>query len=121
VRPQASYARSLAVLARAKTLRPAALTKSGLMVGLGETEHEVRAVMEDLRAAGCDLLTIGQYLQPTRAHLPVTEYVPPPVFAEYATIGRALGFRHVAAGPLVRSSYHAEHAFSAADITAGAA
>jgi lipoic acid synthetase len=115
VRPQASYERSLAVLARAKRLRPAGLTKSGLMVGLGETPEEVRAAMGDLRAAGCDLLTVGQYLQPTRNHLPVAEYVAPAAFAEYATIGRGLGFRHVAAGPFVRSSYHAEETFAAAE------
>jgi lipoic acid synthetase len=113
VRPQAGHARSLAVLGRAKRLRPGALTKSGLMVGLGETPAEVRAVMEDLRTVDCDLLTIGQYLQPTRGHLPVREYVAPAVFAEYAKIGRLLGFRHVAAGPFVRSSYHAEHSFDA--------
>ena len=72
---------------------------------------EVHAALGDLRRAGCDLVTIGQYLQPSRRHLPVAEYVPPARFAEYATIARELGFRHVAAGPLVRSSYHAEHAF----------
>jgi lipoic acid synthetase len=111
VRPQASYARSLAVIARAKELRPSALTKSGLMVGLGETPDEVRAAMADLRAAACDALTIGQYLQPTRAHLPVVEYVAPLQFAEYGRIARKLGFRHVAAGPFVRSSYYAEDMF----------
>jgi len=111
VRPQASYRRSLDVLARAKQLRPSAVTKSGLMVGLGETADEVRAAMADLRAAACDALTIGQYLQPTRTHLPVVAYVAPETFAEYATVGRELGFRHVAAGPFVRSSYHAEDAF----------
>jgi lipoyl synthase len=115
VRPQASYPRSLAVLARAKRLRPSMLTKSGLMVGLGETATEVEDAMCALRAHDCDLLTIGQYLQPTRAHLPVIEYVSPPAFAEYARIGRQLGFRHVAAGPFVRSSYHAEHAFESAE------
>jgi len=111
VRPQASYARSLDVLARAKRLSPATTTKSGLMVGLGETAEEVRTAMAGLRGARCDLLTIGQYLQPTRTHLPVVAYVAPETFAEYATVGRELGFRHVAAGPFVRSSYHAEDAF----------
>ncbi len=111
VRPQASYERSLRVLAAAKRLRPEVATKSGLMVGLGESPDEVRGAMTDLREASCDLLTVGQYLQPTRAHLPVVEYVTPAVFDAYATIGRALGFRHVAAGPFVRSSYHAEEAF----------
>jgi lipoic acid synthetase len=115
VRPQASYPRSLAVIARAKRLRPSMLTKSGLMVGFGETPAEVEDAMRALRAHGCDLLTIGQYLQPTREHLPVVEYVSPPSFAEYAKIGRQLGFRHVAAGPFVRSSYHAEHAFESAE------
>ncbi len=119
VRPQASYARSLDVLARAKRLRPSVLTKSGLMVGLGETPAEVRAAMEDLRAGACDLLTIGQYLQPTRQHLPVVEYVAPAAFTEYGRIGRELGFRHVAAGPFVRSSYHAEHAFEITDTLNG--
>jgi lipoic acid synthetase len=112
VRPQASYRRSLAVLALAKRLRPGLATKSGVMVGLGETPAEVRTALEDLRAAECDLVTLGQYLQPTRRHLPVVEYVSPARFAEYARIGRELGFRHVAAGPFVRSSYHAEDAFT---------
>ena len=120
VRPQASYPRSLQVLARAKRLRPSILTKSGLMVGLGESSSEIRAAMVDLRAAACDLLTIGQYLQPTRQHLPVIEYVAPDTFAEYGRIGRELGFRHVAAGPFVRSSYHAEHAFESAEEPSGA-
>ena len=110
VRPQASYRRSIDVLARAKSLSPALVTKSGLMLGLGETRDEVEAVMRDLRAAGCDLLTIGQYLQPTRAHLPVVEYVAPQVFTDYAKVGRTMGFRHVASGPFVRSSYHADEA-----------
>jgi lipoyl synthase len=114
VRPQASYRRSLHVLAEAKRLRPAGTTKSGLMVGLGETPAEIEQAMRDLRAADCDLLTIGQYLQPTRHHLPVLDYVTPETFAEYARVGRGLGFRHVAAGPFVRSSYHAEETFAAA-------
>ncbi len=113
VRPQASYERSLGVLARAKALRPSVLVKSGIMVGLAETPPEVRGVMEDLRASGCELLTIGQYLQPTRGHLPVVEYVSPARFAEYATFGRRVGFRQVAAGPLVRSSYHADESWDA--------
>ncbi len=119
VRPQASYRRSLAVLGVARRLRPAVLVKSGMMVGLGETAAEVREAMADLRAAGCDLLTIGQYLQPSRAHLPVVDYVAPALFAEYARVGGGLGFRHVAAGPFVRSSYHAEHAFESAATANG--
>ena len=113
VRPQAGYRRSLHVLAEAKRIRPAGATKSGLMVGLGETPEEIRAAMADLRAVDCDLLTIGQYLQPTREHLPVLQYVTPEVFAEYARVGRSMGFRHVASGPFVRSSYHAEETFTA--------
>jgi lipoic acid synthetase len=120
VRPQANYSRSLHVLACAKRLRPAMLTKSGLMVGLGERPAEIYTAMEDLRLAACDLLTVGQYLQPTRQHLPVIEYVAPAAFAEYGKIGRELGFRHVAAGPFVRSSYHAEHAFESAEEPPGA-
>jgi lipoic acid synthetase len=108
VRPQADYRRSLEVLARARAARPGAPVKSGLMVGLGETRDEVLAVMRDLRAAGCDVLTIGQYLQPTRRNLPVVEYVHPDEFRRYEADGLALGFRAVFAGPLVRSSYAAE-------------
>jgi lipoic acid synthetase len=115
VRPQAGYRRSLHVLAEAKRIRPAGATKSGLMVGLGEMPEEIYEVMADLRTADCDVLTIGQYLQPTREHLPVLEYVTPEVFAEYARVGGSLGFRHVAAGPFVRSSYHAEETFTAAE------
>ncbi len=113
VRPQASYERSLAVLARAKAMSASTVTKSGLMVGLGETPDEVLDVMRDLRAADCDLLTVGQYLQPTRTHLPVVEYVAPQTFTEYARVARSLGFRHVASGPFVRSSYHADDSFTA--------
>jgi lipoic acid synthetase len=119
VRPQAGYRRSLHVLAEAKRIRPAGATKSGIMVGLGETPEEIHEVMADLRAVDCDLLTIGQYLQPTRDHLPVREYVTPEIFAEYARRGRALGFRNVAAGPFVRSSYHADESFAAAESRNG--
>ena len=111
IRPKAVYANSLALLRHVKALAPHMVTKSGLMVGLGETADEVRTAMADLRVAACDTLTIGQYLQPTRTHLPVVEYVAPEMFAEYAKVGRELGFRHVAAGPFVRSSYHAEDTF----------
>jgi lipoic acid synthetase len=106
-RPGADYARSLRLLRRAKELSPDGRTKTGLMLGLGETLNEVRAVMADLVAVGCDLLTLGQYLQPSHAHLPVERYVPPEEFATLARVGEALGLRHVEAGPLVRSSYHA--------------
>ena len=113
VRPQADYRRSLEVLRRAKQRRPSGLTKSGLMVGLGETSDEVRVVMEDLRGVECDLLTIGQYLRPSRAHLPVSEYVLPETFERYRQQGEALGFAGVQAGPLVRSSFHAGEALRA--------
>lgn len=109
VRHRATYERSLAVLAAAKQHGgPGLYTKSGLMLGLGETAAELEQALHDLRAVGCDLLTLGQYLQPTPRHLPVVEFVPPARFAELARRARALGFRHVASGPLVRSSYHAD-------------
>lgn len=106
VRPQADYRRSLELLARAKQL--GFTTKSGMMLGLGEQGSEVRSVLQDLRAAGCDILTIGQYLQPARTMLPVQRYIPPDEFAELGSEALTTGFRTVAAGPLVRSSYHAE-------------
>jgi lipoic acid synthetase len=106
-RPGADYARSLALLRRAKEMSPGALTKTGLMLGLGETLDEVRAVLAELIAVRCDLLTLGQYLQPSRAHLPIERYVPPEEFAALAREGEAMGLKHVEAGPLVRSSYHA--------------
>jgi lipoic acid synthetase len=106
VRVQAKYDRSLEVLLRAK--RAGLRTKSGIMLGLGETEQEVIESMDDLRSVGVDILTLGQYLQPTKKHLPVAEFVHPDVFARYRTIGLEKGFRFVESGPLVRSSYHAE-------------
>jgi lipoyl synthase len=106
VRPQAKYWRSLQVLGRAKKM--GMIVKSGIMVGLGETKAEVVQVMRDLADAGCDLMTIGQYMQPTPRHLPVLEYVHPDVFQDYETIGRKLGLKHVQSGALVRSSYRAE-------------
>jgi len=108
VRPQASYQRSLGVLAHAKARAPQAAIKSGLMLGLGERTAEVLRVFHDLRKARCDLLTLGQYLQPTDHQLPVARYVPPAEFAWYKDKAEALGFRGVAAGPLVRSSHRAE-------------
>jgi lipoic acid synthetase len=107
-RPGADYAHSLALLARFKDRAPGVPTKSGLMVGLGETDDEIIEVMRDLRAHGCDLLTIGQYLQPSRHHLPVERFVAPETFDRFARIAREMGFRNVASGPLVRSSFHAE-------------
>lgn len=105
VRPQAQYAQSLELLDRAK--RSGATTKTGIMVGLGETEEEIMAVMADVAGVGCDILTIGQYLQPTKAHLPVERFYHPDEFAAFKVEGERLGIRHVEAGPLVRSSYHA--------------
>ncbi len=107
VRPRADYRRSLSVLAQTKALAPQIVTKSGLMVGLGERVSEVMQVMADLRAVGCDLLTIGQYLQPTERQLPVARFIPPEEFDGYRETGEAMGFAGVAAGPLVRSSHQA--------------
>ncbi len=107
VRPKARYERSLELLRRAKALDASLLTKSGLMVGLGETQDEVFAVMRDLRASGIDLLTIGQYLRPSAKHLPVARYWRPEEFEPFVAFGRELGFLNVEAGPLVRSSYRA--------------
>ncbi len=112
VRPQANYERSLMVLKNAKVLSPLQTTKSGLMVGLGETFDEVVMVMKDLRRVGCDIITIGQYLRPRRENLPVYEYIHPEVFEEYSRIARELGFSFVASGPLVRSSMNAEEMYS---------
>jgi lipoic acid synthetase len=111
VRPEADYRRSLAVLSHARQAGGKMFTKSGLMVGLGETADEVRRVMQDLRAAGCDLLTIGQYLSPSAAHLPVVEFVPPEQFQAWENEARSLGFAAASAGPFVRSSYQAEIVF----------
>ncbi|MFQ5473806.1 MAG: lipoyl synthase [Dehalococcoidia bacterium] len=107
-RPKARYERTLELLRQAKELDPDATTKSGLMVGLGETERELLAVFSDLAGAGCDVLTLGQYLQPSKKHLPVDRYYSPQEFGELRDAALKLGFRHVEAGPLVRSSYHAE-------------
>jgi len=109
VRSRATYDRSLSVLGKVKASRgPAIHTKSGLMLGLGETEEELFTAMGDLRTANCDILTLGQYLQPTLKHLPVREFVSPAKFAEYKITAEKMGFTHVASGPMVRSSYHAD-------------
>jgi len=105
IRPQGKYRRSIELLERAKQL--GTTTKSGLIVGMGETEHEIRQVMHDLRTVHCDILTIGQYLQPTREHLMVSRFYHPDEFATFKAEGLALGFSHVESGPLARSSYHA--------------
>jgi lipoyl synthase len=106
VRPQAKYARSLEQIQRTKDFGKR--TKSGIMVGLGETDEEVFKTMDDLRAHGCDVMTIGQYLQPTKMHLEVAEFIHPDKFAMYKEVGLSKGFDFVESGPLVRSSYHAE-------------
>jgi lipoyl synthase len=108
VRPQADYQQSLDVLKEAHSYAPQVLTKSGFMVGLGESADEIKMLLHDLRAHDVDVVTIGQYLQPTRKHLPVAAYIHPEVFEEYKTYGESLGFRAVFAGPMVRSSYMAD-------------
>jgi len=107
VRKGAVYGRSLELLRRAKSLAPEMPTKTGLMLGLGEEREEVLAAMHDLAAQGTDILTLGQYLQPTREHLPIVRYIHPDEFADYKKMGEQMGFAHVESGPLVRSSYHA--------------
>lgn len=113
VRPQADYKRSVGVLKYMKEQAPDLLTKTGIMVGLGETEDELKAVMRDLVDIGCDIMTIGQYLRPSREHLEVAEYVTPETFARYKELGEEMGIRFIASGPLVRSSYKAAEAVEA--------
>lgn len=108
VRPQGNYDRTLELLKRSRDLAPWVYTKSGLMVGLGETDAEIRAVMEDLRAVDCDILTLGQYLQPSQKHLNVAQFVTPEQFDAWKQFGEELGFLQVVSSPLTRSSYHAE-------------
>ena len=109
VRHRATYDRSLSVLKKVKDRRGNTIyTKSGIMLGLGETEPELFEAMDDLRLSGCDILTLGQYLQPTPKHLPVIEFVTPERFAHYGSVAEKMGFTHVASGPMVRSSYHAD-------------
>jgi lipoic acid synthetase len=107
-RGRASYQRSLDLLAHVKCRAPATVTKSGLMLGLGETAEELFEVLADLRAVGCDTLTLGQYLAPTLKHIPVARFVPPEEFDRLAALARTMGFKKVVAGPFVRSSYHAD-------------
>jgi lipoyl synthase len=120
VRLGARYERSLDMLAHVKRVRPETPTKSGLMLGLGETMDEVLAVMRDLRAAKVDILTMGQYLRPSIKHLPIIRYVTIEEFAELKRVGYQMGFRHVESGPLVRSSYHASDAVAGGAVTADA-
>lgn len=108
VRPQGQYDRTLELLKRSRELAPWVYTKSGIMVGLGETDAEVRAVMQDLRAVDCDILTIGQYLQPSQKHLGVQNFVTPDQFEAWREFGESIGFLQVVSSPLTRSSYHAE-------------
>ena len=108
VRPQGDYQRSLELLKRSRQLRPEVYTKSGLMVGLGETDAEVRETMQDLRAVDCDILTLGQYLQPSPKHLPLVAFISPEQFNAWREFGESIGFLQVVASPLTRSSYHAE-------------
>lgn len=112
-RPDADYNQSLQVINYIKKEAPEIFTKSGMMLGLGETELEVKKVMIDLRAHGCDFLTIGQYLAPSKSHHPVIDYIHPEQFRVYEQLADQLGFHHVASGPLVRSSYHADEAIAA--------
>jgi lipoic acid synthetase len=111
VRPQADYGRSLELLRRVKEYNPRMKTKSGFMLGLGETREEVLDLLRDLKRAGCDFLTIGQYLQPRSDRLSVVEYVLPEIFEEYTNIGEKMGFKSVSSGPFVRSSFHASEMF----------
>lgn len=121
VRLGARYGRSLDMLRYAKQVRPHIPTKSGLMLGLGETEAEVLAVMRDLRDHHVDILTLGQYLRPSEKHLPVLRYISPEEFARFKTAGQRMGFAHVEAGPLVRSSYHADSSQESAAAIQGCA
>ena len=118
VRPKGNYDGSLELLARAKEIVPTAVTKSGMMVGLGETWDEIVETMHDLRVVDCDLLTIGQYLRPSKKHVALAKWYTPSEFDELGAIGRSLGFSHVASGPLVRSSYHADEQHASATKTA---
>ena len=121
IRPAFGYDRSLGVLRLADRLRPGQITKSNLILGMGETPSEVTEALADLHDAGCDLVTMGQYLQPTKLHLPVDRWVSPDEFSEHKRVGEAMGIPHVEAGPLVRSSYHAGKQFQRASAALAAA
>lgn len=114
VRPEAVYARSLELIRRVGSIAPDVPAKSGMMLGLGETDEEIRRTLRDLRNAGCGFVTLGQYLQPSKDHLPVARYVPPSEFDDWRDEALEIGFSEVAAGPFVRSSYHARDLFEAA-------
>ena len=117
VRPRGRYDLSLELFTRVKEMDPSMVTKSGIILGMGEEWQEIVDTMKDLRQVGCDLLTIGQYLRPSEKHLPVARYYTPEEFEELARIGKCLGFKHVASGPLVRSSYHADEQHEAASVS----
>jgi len=119
IRPKGGYDQSLELLERAKRAKPYGVTKSGMMVGLGETWDEIIETMRDLRSVDCDLLTIGQYLRPSAKHTPLARWYTPQEFEELGATGEAMGFRHVASGPLVRSSYHADEQHNAAAMALG--
>jgi lipoic acid synthetase len=116
VRPKGSYRKSLELLQRAKDFVPQASTKSGMMVGLGEEWDEILETMSDLRMVGCEILTIGQYLQPSNKHVPISRFYSPEEFEQLREDGEKMGFKHVASGPLVRSSYHADEQAAAARV-----
>jgi lipoic acid synthetase len=117
VRPKGDYQLSLQLLAKAKEIEPSTVTKSGIIVGMGETVEEVLQTMDDLRGVDCDLLTVGQYLRPSAKHHPIDRFYTPAEFEELRQAGMAMGFKHVASGPLVRSSYHADEQHDAAFVT----
>ena len=117
VRPRGRYDLSLELFARVKEMDPSMVTKSGIILGMGEEWQEIVDTMKDLRRVACDLLTVGQYLRPSEKHLPVARYYTPGEFGELARIGEGLGFKHVASGPLVRSSYHADEQHEAASVS----
>ena len=119
VRPEAAYARSLGVLRYAKKARPDSLTKTGFMVGLGETDDQIGRLMDDVLATGCDILTIGQYLRPSPEHAPLARYATPEDFDRYRDLALQKGFKHVASAPLARSSYRAHEALEAVRAESG--
>ena len=116
VRPKGDYRMSLELLAKAKEMAPGTATKSGIIVGMGERQDELLETMADLRSVDCDLLTIGQYLRPSLKHLPIDRFYTPAEFDQLREAGEAMGFKHVASGPLVRSSYHADEQHAAATL-----
>lgn len=115
IRPEADYKQSLNLIERVKKSGAPILTKSGIMLGLGESEEEVKTVIEELYASGCDILTVGQYLPPSKDHAPLTEYITPEKFKDYEIFAKSLGYHGVASGPRVRSSYKADHIFDGQD------